>query len=91
MELFKTVAFDYEGESYDIRIMYNELVINVLAFKNGYPANGYRYQVKTPNDSDSKIILENWGVPELVEKCKDDITSSNWESMSNALNQAKIK
>ena len=41
MELFESIPYMFEEESFDIRIYYDDATINVLAFLNGYPANGY--------------------------------------------------
>ena len=45
MELFNSIPFAFKEENYDIRIYYDDVTINVVAFLNGYRANGYRYQV----------------------------------------------
>jgi hypothetical protein len=42
----------------------------------------YCYQVQIPKGRDAKIILEKHSVPELVEKCKDDITQRRWDILS---------
>ena len=48
MELFDSIPYTFEKIDFEIRIYYDDVTINVVAFLNGYPANGYRYQVKIP-------------------------------------------
>ena len=75
MELFNSIPFAFEEENYDIRIFYDDVTINVVAFLNGYRANGYRYQEKNskrvkvplfqcqnpPPYSFSEAVLQDWG------------------------------
>lgn len=91
MELFNSIPFPFEGENFEIRIFYDDATINVVAFLNGYPANGYRYQVKIPKECDAKKILEASAVPELVEKCKNDIKEKTWEVLLKVIQQSKIE
>ena len=79
MELFSSIPFVFENNTFDIRILYDDTTINVLAFQNSHPANGYRYQIKVPKVCDPKNILEKYPVPELVEKCKNDIKEKTWD------------
>ena len=90
MELFNSVSFPLEEDNFDIRIFYDDVTINVVAFLNGYPANGYRYQVKIPKGFNAKNVLENYPVPELVEKCKNDINEKTWEILLNSIQESKI-
>ena len=48
MELFNSIPHTFEEEGFKIRIYYDDATINFVAFLNGYPANGYRYQLKIP-------------------------------------------
>jgi hypothetical protein len=85
MNLFKRIPLLFEGKDYEIRVLYDERIINVVAFLNNYPANGYRYQVQIPKGSDAKCILQRHPVPELVEKCKDDIMQNRWDPLSHII------
>ena len=85
MNLFKKIPLQCEGKDYEIRVLYDERTINVVVFLNNYPANGYRYQVQVPKRCDAKRILEKHPVPELVEKCKDDIIQKRWDSLSQMM------
>ena len=78
MELFETIPFNFEKDSYDIRVYYDDETINVLAFCKNRPANGYRYQIKIPKGYDVKNILEKFPVNNLVENCMSDIKEKSW-------------
>lgn len=89
MELFNSIPFTFEEENFEIRILYDDVTINVVSFLNGYPANGYRYQVKVPKECNAKRILQNIPVPELVETCKNDIKKNNWGKLSKLMQESK--
>ena len=90
MELFNSIPFSFEEDNFEMRILYDDVSINVVAFLNGYPANGYRYQVKIPKGCNIKNVLENYPVPELVEKCKNDITEKTWKTLLSIIQESKI-
>ena len=79
MILFKEIPFSYEDGNYKIRVYYEGNLINVLAFKNNYPANGFRHQIKIPKSNSVKDILENDLINTYVEICKEDISEKRWE------------
>ena len=89
MELFDSIAYTFEKKDFEIRIYYDDVTINVAAFLNGYPANGYRYQVKIPKKCSAKKVLENSPIPELVEKCKNDIKEKKWEKLLKIIQESK--
>lgn len=81
MHLFKSIPFGHGQEGFEIRIYYDEKTINVVAFQNNYPVNGYRYQVKIPKGCDTAEVLSVHPVPELVESCQKGIIDAQWEKM----------
>ncbi|MBC8465891.1 hypothetical protein H8D57_02595 [bacterium] len=89
MEYFKSIPYLLDGEDFDIRIFYETTTINVVAFLNGYPANGYRYQVQIPKGCNAKKVLGNYPVPELIETCKNDIKEKKWAKLQKAIQEAK--
>jgi len=89
MELFNSIPVTFEGKNFEIRILYDDTGINVASFRNGYPASGYRYQIKVPKQSSARKILENYPVPELVEKCKNDIQEKRWENLLKIIQENK--
>jgi len=85
VELFDSIPYTSEKKDFEIRIYYDDMTINVVAFLNGYPANGYRYQVKIPKGCDPKKVLEKYPVLELVEICKNHIKEKKWDRLSKIL------
>ena len=87
MILFHKIPTSLEGKNYEIRVLYDDTTINVVAFLDNHPANGYRYQVKIPKGCDAKGVLEKYDVAELVEKSKDDIIEKRWEKLSKTIHE----
>ncbi|MBW2328300.1 MAG: hypothetical protein JRF04_01550 [Deltaproteobacteria bacterium] len=90
MELFNTIPFTFEEENFEIRIFYDNVTINVVSFLNDYPANGYRYQIKIPTEWNVEKLLKHYPVPELVEKCKNDIRENKWGAFLDVVKKNKI-
>lgn len=86
MELFKKIPMTFEDKEYEIRILYDDSRINVVAFFNNHPANGYRHQIILPKKCNVRRILEKDAVTRLVEVSKDDITRKHWEEFSKVFN-----
>jgi hypothetical protein len=62
----------------------------VCAFLDGYPTNGYRYQVKVSKGCNVAMVLQSHTVPELVEACKKDIQQRNWEKLSEHIRENRF-
>jgi hypothetical protein len=90
MQLFDSTPYSSGEEDFEIRIYYDDVTINVVAFLNSHPANGYRYQVKIPKGCDARKVLENSPVPELVEACKNDIKEKRWEKLLEIIHESRI-
>ena len=57
MKLLKNIPFDFENKKYEIRILFGDNTINIAAFQNNYPANGFRRQIKlTKNSTPEKAL-----------------------------------
>ena len=78
VKLFKQIPFNFEGDEYQIRIMYDKNIVNTAAFLNNRPANGFRYQIQIPKHADTEKMLTECGIEELVGKCKADINEKRW-------------
>ena len=65
---------------YEIRVLYDETTVNVVAFLQNHPANGFRYQVKMSKHVDIKGVLEMNAAEDLIEMCKKDILEKRWEN-----------
>ncbi len=46
MILFQKIPMIFEDKAYEIRVLYNDTRISVVAFQNNYPANGYKHHVQ---------------------------------------------
>jgi len=81
MILFEKIPMTYGDKDYEIRVLYDDATINVVAFHNNYPANGFRYQIKIPKRFDVKEILKTDAVKEFVEMSQNDIVEKRWEKL----------
>ncbi len=89
MILYKKYPMTFEEKDYEIRLLYDSTAINVVAFLNNHPANGYRHQVKIPKEFDVKGILEMNVVKDLVEMSKNDIIEKRWEILLKIMHESK--
>lgn len=87
MKLFKKIPMRFEEKGYEIRVLYDDTMINVVAFLNNHPVNGYRHQVKLPKNCNLQGLLEKYPVNELVEISKNDITEKRWEKLSKIIQE----
>lgn len=87
MKLFKKIPFTFEEKGYEIRVLYDNATINVVAFLNNHPANGYRHQVKLPKQCGVEEILERGAATELVEICKNNIVEKRWGTLSKMIRE----
>jgi hypothetical protein len=87
MKLFKKIPMRFEEKDYEIRLLYNESKITVVAFYNNHPASGYRHQLKLPKKCDIGRLLEQYPVNELIESCKNDVTEKRWEKLSKVIQE----
>lgn len=85
MILFEKIPMKFEEKDYEIRVLYDDTIINVVAFLNNYPVNGFRHQIKIPKKFDVKRILKTDAVKELVEMSKNNIIEKRWDRMLKAL------
>ncbi|MFC2166494.1 hypothetical protein ACFLQZ_00850 [Acidobacteriota bacterium] len=81
MLLFKKHEMPFEGKNYEIRVYYDDRIINVVTFLNNYPASGFRHQIKIPPKRNAKDLLDKAPVQELVEIAKNDVTSKRWQRL----------
>ncbi len=90
MRLFQKIPFTFEGKDYEIRVHFDDRAVNVAAFLNNRPADGYRYQVQIPKNRDVGKILKGHGFDELVEACKKNITDKWWGTLAKTIAEASI-
>ncbi len=87
MELYKKTKLKWNNEIYEIRVLYDDRSINVLAFHNNHPANGFRHQIRLPKNCNVQEILEQDIVGELVEIAKNEIVENRWGNISKIIQQ----
>ena len=87
MKLFKKIPISFEEKEYEIRVLYDDTVINVVGFLDNHPANGYRHQVQLPRKCNVPEVLKQNIVEELVEMSKNDIVEKRWERISKIIQE----
>jgi hypothetical protein len=78
MDLYKKVPYQHEENLYEIRIHYQENLINIVTFLDNYPANGFRYQIQLPKHVDIEKFLDEKYLSDFIEKAKKDIVDNLW-------------
>jgi hypothetical protein len=87
MFLFKKVPMTFDGKDYEIRVLYDENTINVVAFLNNYPVNGFRHQMKLPKKCNVMGVLERDAANGLVHIAKDDIKQKRWDRVISVITE----
>ncbi len=87
MNLFKEFPFSFEDTEYMIKVMYDDEKINVAAFLENHPANGFRHLIQIPKRSDARKILENYDIDHIIEICRKDISEKRWKSLSAVIEE----
>ena len=82
MLLYKKVPYSFAEKDYKIKVFYDDNTINIVAFKNHYPANGFRHQIKISKNLAMKEILQEKVIDEFIEICKRDISEKRWERLT---------
>ena len=85
MILFRKIPMTFEEKNYEIRVLYDDKTVNVVAFLNNHPANGFRHQIKIPKKFNLNKVLETEVVKELVDISKSDIIERRWEKLLEAI------
>jgi len=91
VELYKKTPLKWGNENYEIRVLYDDSLINVLAFHNNHPANGFRHQIRLPKNCNVQKMLEKKIVGELVEIAKNEIVENRWGNISKIIQQNMTK
>ena len=81
MLLYKKVPYSFTERDYEINVFYDNNTINIVAFKNHYPANGFRHQIKISKNLVMKEMLQQKVIDEFIEICKRDISEKRWERL----------
>ena len=83
MELHKKIPLTWNNENYEIRVLYNPTLINVISFHHNHPANGFRHQIQLQKGCNVHEILKLDILDELIEICKNEIFENRWQKISN--------
>jgi hypothetical protein len=70
MLLYKKVPYSFAESNYEINVFYDNNTINIVAFKNHYPANGFRHQIKISKNLVMKEILQYYNKRSLTNSSK---------------------
>ncbi|MEA2022290.1 MAG: hypothetical protein U9N08_07435 [Candidatus Caldatribacteriota bacterium] len=81
MFLYKKVPFSFEERDYKIKVFYDDKTINIVAFENHYPANGFRHQIKISKNLVMKELLQSKVISKFIEICKKDVSEKRWEKL----------
>ena len=81
MILFKSIPFTFEDKDYEIKVFYNDTVINILVFHNNYPVNGFRHQIKISKNLSVQELLKLDVIDEIIEIARKDIFEKRWERL----------
>ena len=87
MILFEKIPLRFEEKEYQIRVLYDENTINVVAFHQNHPVNGLRHQIKISGKCDIQEALTKGVAADLVETTKQDIIHHRWEAIKEILSQ----
>ena len=79
MEVYKNIPWEHEGKEYEIRIMFEDKLINILPFYNNHPANGFRYQIQLSKKIQVKNLLKIENFTHIIENTKEDIKNERWK------------
>jgi hypothetical protein len=85
MKLLKNIPFDFENKKYEIRILFGDNTINIAAFRNNYPANGFRRQIKLTKNSTPEKALDSKMVTDIIDWVKNDIFENRWDTFLSAV------
>jgi len=81
MILFKQIPFTFGEKEYETRVYYDDISINIVTFRNNYPANGFRHQIKVSKNIRIEDIVTNSVIDKFVEISKQDIVEKRWEKL----------
>ena len=87
MKLFKKIPVRFEDKEFEIRVLYDEAIITVVAFWGNHPANGFRYQIRLPKRYNALEVL-NQNIPrKYIEIAKDDLIERRWKKYLERYNK----
>ena len=89
MSAYQVTPFQHDGKEYEIRVNSDGLAVQIRAFLDGVPANGYIYQVNLTTAFDLKKIIGMDAIKDLIDMAKEDVKQKRWERFLEALDNTK--
>ena len=80
--------FTAGGKDYEIQVQCTGRELDVRAFHNGQPANGYSYHVTLETAHDLSVLAGQDAVKELIAIAKNDVMEQRYERLILALKGA---
>jgi hypothetical protein len=62
-------------------VYYSDTIINIVTFRNNYPASGLRHQIHLPTKCNIQGVLKEEMLDELIEMSKKDIIDKRGERL----------
>lgn len=87
MQLLKKVPLTYQNKDYEIRLLFEDNMINSVVFHDNRPANGYRHRVLLPKNCNVKKILATEIVDELIEISKADVIEGRGDKLTKVIRE----
>ena len=85
--MYETKEFEFEGKTYEIRIVSDGWKTRIRVFLNNKPANGYEYSVELPIIIDAKRgKLPFDPKEELIKNAENDVKEKRYERYLEAVN-----
>ena len=82
MELLKKIPFKHQENNYEICIHHQDNLINIAAFLNNHPVNGFRYQIQIPKNVEIEILLVEENFNNFIDLAKNDIVDYRWQNFT---------
>lgn len=87
MQLLKKVPLTYQNKDYEIRVLFEDNMINAVIFHDNRPANGYRHRILLPKNCNIEKMLATEIVDELIEISKSDVIEGRGDKLTKAIRE----
>ena len=87
MQLIKKVPLTYQNKNYEIRLLFEDNMINAVVFHDNRPANGYRHRVLLPKNCNVNKMLATEIVDELIEISKADVIEGRGDELTKVIRE----
>ncbi len=78
-------TFTAHGKNYEIHIQLTGQELEVRAYGNGQPANGYSYHITLETKHELSVLAGQDAVKELIAVAKNDVIEQRYEKLLQAL------